>query len=696
MRRRTRPEILAPAGSKESLFAALRCGADAVYAGGKAFSARQGAENFDRKEMADAVALCHLYGAKFYLAINTLVFDREFSRLEQFLKEAIDAGIDAVLVQDFGVLRFIRKFAPDLPIHASTQMTIHTPAGAAWAKRQGISRVVAARELSRPQLQALCSCGIEVESFVHGALCMSVSGQCGLSALIGARSANRGCCAQACRLPFTASSDKNACALSLKDLCLIPAAQQMAADGVASLKIEGRCKRPEYVAAAVTALRQTLDGETPDLKTLQAVFSRSGFTDGYYTGRRQDMFGTRRKEDVMQTKRVLPQLKQLYQRPPQFVPVRMQARLKTGKPAILTLTDDAEHMVSVTGDVLQKAEHKPTDAAQLTRQLEKLGGTIFTLDALKADCDGTCMLSASSLNELRRKGIAALEQARIQANKPRDSFCSFPPPVPDTPVSPPVSNQTAPVFRVWCADWNDMAASLLEKPETACLLLPIERVSAAIPMASRPRVYLTLPRFCPTESRLIDALKQAKALGFFHLVCENAAHLELGRRMAFTLHGGMGLNLLNCHGLRMLREERVVDSVLAPEMTIPQIKDCVGLPTGVYVYGHQPVMTCRNCPLQAEIGCSKCRHRLIDRTGRQFPVYCSKFSDTTTIYNAVPTWMADKLDDFRNVSFFLLDCRLCADPAAILNAYQNRLPYHTPMTRGLFYRGLGDSDKSQK
>lgn len=314
------PEILAPAGSEDALLAALRCGADAVYVGGKQFSARQNAANFDLPQLQRAAELCHLYGAKLYLTVNTLVFAPEFPALVQFLEAAIRLGVDAFLVQDFGLLELIRQISPDVPIHASTQMTIHTPEGALWAKEHGISRVVVSRELSRKEIAAICKTGIEVETFVHGALCMSVSGQCGLSAMIGSRSANRGRCAQACRLPFSAKGDKNGCALSLKDLCLVPYVAELAEDGVASLKIEGRCKRPEYVAAAVTALVQARAGETPDLDTLRAVFSRSGFTDGYYTGKRQQMFGTRQKDDVLQGQKVLPQLAQLYQKPTPQVP----------------------------------------------------------------------------------------------------------------------------------------------------------------------------------------------------------------------------------------------------------------------------------------------------------------------------------------------------------------------------------------
>ena len=312
---RQSPEILAPAGSMEALTAAVHCGADAVYIGATLFSARQNAHNFDAAALREAADFCHTNGVKLYLTVNTLVFDTEWAVLDELLQTAAAVGMDACIVQDLGVADYIHQRIPEMPLHASTQMTICSPSGAIWAKEHGFSRVVVAREMTRSEIQAVCAIGLEVEQFVHGALCMCISGQCYLSALIGARSANRGCCAQACRLPFTAAKNPQAAALSLKDLCLLPHYQQLCADGIASLKIEGRMKRPEYVAAAVTALRQLKAGKQPDLQMLRAVFSRSGFTDGYYTGQRKQMFGVRQKEDVTAANAVLPKLAELAKKP---------------------------------------------------------------------------------------------------------------------------------------------------------------------------------------------------------------------------------------------------------------------------------------------------------------------------------------------------------------------------------------------
>lgn len=335
-------ELLAPAGSPEALTAALRCGADAVYLGAERFSARAHAENFSRDSLREAAERCHLYGAKLYLAVNTLIFDAEFSALDGLLETAAEIGADGCIVQDLGAAAYIAQRVPELRLHASTQMTIHSPAGVRFAKQAGFCRVVTARELSSEQLGVVCKeaerCGIEVEAFVHGAHCMSVSGQCWMSAAMGGRSANRGCCAQPCRLPFTADpAQRAACALSLKDQSLVQYLPEMAELGVHSFKIEGRMKRPEYVAAAVTACRAVLSGQQPDLRELRAVFSRSGFTDGYYTGRRKDMFGTRQKEDVTAAQDVLQQLREKYQKPRKCAALDAHFILRAGEPAVLTV-----------------------------------------------------------------------------------------------------------------------------------------------------------------------------------------------------------------------------------------------------------------------------------------------------------------------------------------------------------------------
>ena len=361
-------EILAPAGSMETLRAALRAGAQAVYIGGKRFSARSSAVNFSPDEIAEAAELCHRYGAKLDLAVNTVISDSEAAEFCEYIKTAARNGVDAFIVQDWGCAELIRRCVPDAVLHGSTQMSVHTAAGAAMLRKLGFARVVPARELDRETISRICATGIETEIFVHGALCMSVSGQCYMSAMMGSRSANRGCCGQACRLPFSAVGNKDRSALSLKDLSLLPCARELADMGVDSFKIEGRMKRPEYVASAVHELKAALEGGAPDMKLLRGVFSRSGFTDGYYKGKRQDMFGVREKDDVISAHELIPKIHELYRFERKAYTIDIHAVIKDGQPVSLTAVC-GDLSACTEGDIPEKAHSRPTDMAALEKQL---------------------------------------------------------------------------------------------------------------------------------------------------------------------------------------------------------------------------------------------------------------------------------------------------------------------------------------
>ena len=682
------PELLAPAGSTEALQAALRCGADAVYVGGTQYSARQNAGNFDLPALEEAARLCHLYGAKLHLAVNTLLLPQELEAFSRYMQAIASIGVDACIVQDLGAAAIIRQAIPEMPLHASTQLTIHSPEGARFAKEQGFCRVVAARELSRSEVQALCACDIEIEQFVHGALCMSVSGQCYLSAMIGGRSANRGRCAQACRLPFSASGHPEQAALSLKDLCLIPYAQQLIADGITSLKIEGRMKRPEYVAAAVLALRAALNGEQPDLSDLRAVFSRSGFTDGYYTGTRSQMFGKREKEDVTAAKAVLPRLAQTYQKLPDRIPLEITVTAISGQPVTATFSDPEGQTVTVTGAVPQPAQNRPTDSATLQRQFSKLGDTIYTLQGLTAVCDGTSMLPASAWNALRRAGTAAMDAARIQAHTPSYSVVpqSFHPLLHETPTP-----QKAPAFWVQLRTVPEDCSFWLQQERVAFLMLPLEQLlTAELPQADRARILLIPPRFTPNhaEQTLRQQLQILAQAGYQHLYCQNVAHLRLGKQLQFHCHGGTGLNLTNPLALSAYP---MADATLSPELTLSQTRACAGsLPIGIYGYGYFPVMLMRNCPVREEVGCKSCTGSLIDRTNRTFAVQCQ--AGYTELYNAVPIWLADKQKQLTHLHHLILDVSQLpaqAQQQAVLHAYQTGDPnLPQAITRGLYFRGI--------
>ncbi len=682
------PEILAPAGSFDALTAALRCGADAVYIGGKNFSARQSAANFDINEMKQAAELCHLYGAKLYLTVNTILLDEEVSDFAGFIRDAANSGIDACIVQDMGAAEIIRKAVPDMPLHGSTQMTIHTKDGVLWAKEHGFSRVVVARELSRDEIAPLTQCGVEIEQFVHGALCMSVSGQCYLSALIGSRSANRGRCAQACRLPFSSCGNKNASCLSLKDLSLVQHMDNLIADGIASLKIEGRMKRPEYVAAAVSALRDARDGRTPDMDALRAVFSRNGFTDGYYTGKRNDMFGVRAKDDVTAANDVLPKLRQLYHKPPHPVAVDIQVRITAGEPVMVSGQDQDGNSVIVYGEIPQPAMKKATDKEQLERQLSKLGDTIYSLRSIDCECDGVSMLPASSLNALRRELTEKLDSTRIKNNTPLYRINAHS----DKTEKCISEHKGMPLLRFRVRNEQQLRALSLSENESC--IIPLELAEKLCP---DERYILQPPRFVSDEIKLAEKLTALYEKGFSKLLCENPAHIRMGKNIGYDLYGGMDLHTSNSVSAEFFRSEGIIDILLSPELTLKQALAMQNAPSGIYAYGMLAAMLMRQCPVKNEIGCKKCSGSLTDRTKRKFPVLCS--GNYTELLNSVPVWMADRLPEFSGCSYILIDftCESPDEVKRISDAYRYGADYKPEnFTRGLLYRGIESGRKGQE
>ncbi|HCC36049.1 MAG TPA: peptidase U32, partial [Ruminococcaceae bacterium] len=407
-----RPEILAPAGSRESLEAAVRAGADAVYLGGTRFSARGSAENFSDGALRSAVAYCHMRGVKVYLAENILLYEKELPAALEFAKTASDAGVDAYILQDLGLAAILKQASPIL-LHASTQMTVHSPAGISAAAKLGFSRVVLARELSLDEIAEIAktakALGVELEVFVHGALCMSVSGQCYFSAMLGGRSGNRGLCAQPCRLPY---NGENSYPLSLKDLCALDRLSELAALGVCSFKIEGRMKRPEYVAAATAAYRTAADGNTvsnEERGRLERVFSRGGFTDGYLTGKRSDMFGRRDERQKQEERQVLSELHELYRKERQSVPVSMRLRVVREESASLTV-DDTAHRVMVFTDPPQHAKSRPLSVLAAEERLRKTGDTPYYVTRI--ECEIGEGLFDPGISELRRRALEELSQLR--------------------------------------------------------------------------------------------------------------------------------------------------------------------------------------------------------------------------------------------------------------------------------------------
>ncbi len=395
-------EILAPLGGVDCLPAALNTGADAVYLGVTAFSARRNAKNFTFEQLDEALYKCRLSGVKVYVAMNTLIFDNEMEEAVKTARILYEKGIDALIVQDMGFVRRLKREVPDLTLHASTQMTITSASGAEFARKQGFKRVVLAREMSFKEIEQVTkNVDIETEVFVHGALCVCVSGQCLMSAMYGGRSGNRGMCAQPCRLDFTCGERHNV--LSLKDLSVIEHLRELDGIGVTSAKIEGRMKRPEYVAAAVNACREALKGNTPQLEQLRSVFSRSGFTQSYYDGSISDMQGVRTKDDVEASSAVLKEIKRLYDKPYKRHKVDIAVEMHENKPVTASVKCGGISFEYDGGVVPEIAHNKAVTAEEIADRMGKMGGTVFEAGEITCYVDEGLILPASEINRMRRE-----------------------------------------------------------------------------------------------------------------------------------------------------------------------------------------------------------------------------------------------------------------------------------------------------
>ncbi|MGN0643108.1 MAG: DUF3656 domain-containing protein [Huintestinicola sp.] len=692
-------EILAPAGSMESIYAAVRCGADAVYVGGKNFSARANAVNFSDEELKAAADYCHLCGVKIYRAMNTVIFDSEAEEFLRDVRYSAEIGIDGLIIQDLGGIKMAREAVPDMPLHASTQMTLHTYEGALFARSAGLCRIVPARELDMGQIEKVCSAGVETEVFAHGALCMCVSGQCYMSAMIGSRSANRGQCAQACRLPFSAfgRADESAHALSLKDMSYLYSIDELSKAGAASFKIEGRMKRAEYTAAAVTALKAAADGADKNTldrenERLRAVFSRSGFTDGYLTGKLgSDMFGIRRKDDVTAAEDVLPELGELFRREKKRYSIDLRCIIKRGEPARLEFSCGGVSGY-VCGDSPEEARNRPTGYEDVEKQLSKLGDTVYTLGSLSCNIDEGVIMPASKLNQLRRECTALADRMITQKNTPK--YHILPVKAHNYAGKKSVSPKL-PELRLM-TDRAEAVFADMESPLFGGYILPMEICEKEYARLPLDKVFVKMPRFMNDEEDIIRRTERLCSLGFKHIYCTNYAHLRIGGRSGMHCHGGTGLNITNSAAADCLSELGAEDIVLSPEMKASQIsKTASPVPKGIYAYGNMPLMLTRNCPVKAASGsCGKCSGRLTDRTGREFAVKCSRGFGYTEILNCDTLCVSDSLGDFGKLDFIVIDTG-AADKAEVNDIAEAFLGGRKPsldrkLTRGLYYRGVGE------
>lgn len=693
-------ELLAPAGSPEGVMAAVRNGADAVYLGLSDFNARRNAKNFTDEDFYKAAEYCRVRGVKVYVTLNTLVSDREMNRAVELARRAWRLGADALLVQDLGVLRAVRQAVPDMPIHASTQLSVHNLEGVKMAAAMGISRVVLARELSYDEIAYICqNSPIEIEVFVHGALCMCYSGQCYMSAVIGRRSGNRGLCAQPCRLPYEASGRGSRYPLSLKDSCLIKYIDQLEACGVKCLKIEGRMRRPEY-AAAVTGIysKAIKERKTPtqeDMQLLRDVFSRQGFTEGYFTDSKgPSMLGIREESDKKELP-VFAEIRREYLRGEyQSIPIRFMGFVKYGQKARLAAVDCDGNTAYAEGPEPEPAFNKELTRVAFQTQLCKTGGTPYYCAEVKSEIEEGLALATSAINEMRRKVLDEITEQRK----------ALPTRLENEPEGIPtiMNSEEPPYLTVSVTKLSQLSAAMADYAPKV-LYVPLTEIKGG-EVQLRPFLENEETSVCAVMPRIIHdrenddiqkLLQEAKKMGIKEILCGNIGQIVTAKSMGFDVRGDFGLNIYNSRSINVLRDLGLISATASFELRIEQIRDLSkSINTEMIVYGRLPLMITENCVVRNSTGVCSCESftGLKDRNGFTFPVL-KEFGCRNTILNSKKLFLADRQSDYMTAGLWGVRLQFTTENAmecsAIMARYLGMNDYEpSGHTRGLYYRGV--------
>ncbi len=645
------------------LTAAVRCGADAVYLGLKQFSARAFADNFTQEELHHTVGYCHARGVRVFVAINTLIYNGELAQLVTTLKAIAKSGADAVIVQDMAVLTLAKSICPTLAVHASTQCSALTAGAVKFLSASCFKRVVIGREAGIADIAAATKTGAELEVFVHGALCYSVSGSCYMSAFLGGRSANRGRCASPCRLPYAVQGATPKNLLSLRDLCNLERLPELQQAGVASVKIEGRMRTPEYVAAAVDAACKGRDGEPFDREMLMAAFSHGGFTDGYFNGIPDgEIFGARTERDAAVTRAALPAMRALYRSERQAVPVDISLKL-TGSSLSIELSCEGESCkkdVSVTTEYTERLQEQA-----ITRALCKLGGTPFYADRVTVELQDNVYIPSGEVAALRRELTDLLLEKRQEVKPHEITGYELPSPLPhheneDKKIRIRISDP---------AQLAQLSGDSIERIEH--IILPAEH-AAGLDARFIGRAVAEYSRGEGDDS-LQTLYSAVSAAGIKHHMIENPSHFCLeGVR-----HGGFALNITNRISAGFYLSQGLQDVILSVELPAIDTKGISGN-TGIIGYGHLPLM------LSAAIPQGDIAGGITDRKSRRLST--AMRHNFLEIHNAVPLYIGDRQREF-DVDFFLL--HFTDEPAdrvaQVIDMFLGGLPFDAEFTRGLYY-----------
>ncbi len=692
-------ELLSPAGSPEAVIAAVQNGADAVYLGLGNFNARRGAKNFTEEEFEKALRYCRIRGCRVYVTLNTLVDDRETEAAVAQARLASSLGADGLIVQDLGLVRALRAALPDMPLHASTQMSIHNLAGVEAAAELGLTRAVLARELSIDQIRYITShASIETEVFVHGALCFCHSGQCYMSALIGRRSGNRGMCAQPCRMAYSLGGRMDDYPLSLKDNCLVDKLSELEDAGVACLKIEGRMKRPEYTAVVTGVYAKVLhEHRAPtkdELKTLETAFSRDGFTQGYYNGDKKDMFGVRGEVDERESERLFTAARKAYSEGElRRVPLHFYTLCEKGSPIRAIAFDDEGHRAVASGPMPEDAKRQGLTESFVTDQMFKTGGTPYNCVENRAKVDPFLFLPTAEINDLRRRLITSISAERAKPPVRRSL------PLPPLPAQRQHTGAPLTIFQVRSAD--QLSDELCELRPDYLYFPAMGMIGDFSPVRkfadNGTKLVAVLPRVVTDDQSedVLAALDYLASQGVDEALIGNLGHIALARRAGMALRGDFGLNVFNTRTLDVLNEGDFLSATASFELRMVQIRDLrKSLDVEMIVYGRLPLMVSDQCVIRHSAGRCACAApvQMSDRTGSVFHV-AKEFGCRNVIYNAHKLYLADRKADVESCGVWgarlLFTTESARECVEVARGYLGLSDYRpNVLTRGLYYRGV--------
>lgn len=651
MENKNLPKILAPCGDMDALKSAIANGADAIYLGLDLFNARIRAKNFTLDNIGEAVNLAHAHKVSVFVTLNIAIYDKEIQNVLDYIDKLWIANVDALIVSDLGIASLIKKYYPDFEIHASTQCTVHSLSGADFLHdKMGASQVVLARELPKKEIEYIAkNARAKTEIFVHGAHCMSVSGQCLMSYAMGGRSGNRGECAQPCRLPYKMCG-KSGYPLSLKDMSLNNHITEIINSGVDTLKIEGRMKSSDYVGGTVSVWRKLIDEKRNATKseksTLEGLFSRQGFTDGYYMNTiTSKMLGIRSDENKEATRSIQADRNEL-----EKVKIQLLGRFILGEKAELTISC-GERTATAYGDIVEEAINAPISREDIIKSLSKLGNTPYETEKIEIEKSENIMVRVSSLNTLRRRAIELLSNT---GREPREHT-----------YTPKKATQGA--LKARTAVFSNVEQIPENKNYFDIIFVYAERYKKGYGING---IYLPPVILDSEEKEIYSKLQEAKNDGVEYVLITNVGQIEKIKKLGLKMLFDFRFNVFNAPCIDFLYNQGAESVILSPELNLPQINDLKG--NSVIVYGKIPVMTTHKCVLKDTVGCEKCKGYIQDRQNASFYVE-GVFGHRNIIYNSVPIYMADRIDKLKGFSHhFIFTSETKKECHDIIEAYTKK------------------------